>query len=793
MVKKQILSLLVFLSTCFSSSALDTLVRDTLDLDKTFVSGPASLIRGKVSGVRVSSYDGSINGADNVVIRGLSSLHGGADNQPLWIVDGVEVNNAIQQNLDAFWQYGESSYTAPTGQLSFLNAYDIESIEVLKDIASTSIYGSKGASGVIIVRTKKPTAGEPVVKWTSNIGVGVPAFSSEYFVPGISHNHSVSVNGSRGNNIFGVSAFYRDMRGAVKGTGSRYGGARLNFDAVSNNVVKFGVNAAVSMGKMSNTSGSAYLGQSSFSLSLREASAFPGASAQGWKADYDDDIDELRTLVGAYLDLNFGHGFKWSNSVGVDLQDDKRYIWYGQRTPFGAEMKNAASIIGSFVFKEKFNSTLEYKRYFGVHSVNVMLGFEQNSLSTSFNTTNGVDFFNENLRAKGLNIHRDITKLRKLNGALNSLSAILETEYSVNDVFGIKANLRPDFISRYLDTPRWYYSASAFFDIRKTFFPASSAVSALKLRAGYGTSGKATQFPYTGEMEVEVGSEPYYECLVRLYSKEATLSLESSFMDARLSFSASLYNRATDDTYEMFLFGKKSGQLWIYSDRKEVFSRTAGISNKGIEMDLSGEPVRTPNVRWALSLNASVNKNELTDVCEADRFAGTIGTNTVANINIPGSPVGNFYGYNTQTAAYGVLAGAQSPFLTFGGVSTILKVYGFTLDITADWTCGRKLLNLGRMVAEQKAPYTITEKYIENADFLRLGRCSLSYDINLGKVRWIRSLRVILSAHNLFTASSYSGWNPDVDTFGFSGSKTGIDYGALFQTRTVTAGFNIAF
>ena len=90
-------------------------------------------LAGRVAGVVVTrTPDGGIA----VRIRGGSSLYG--NNEPLYVVDGV----AIQPG--------------PNGALTGINPYDIETIRVLKDAAETAMYGSRGANGVIIIKTKKP-------------------------------------------------------------------------------------------------------------------------------------------------------------------------------------------------------------------------------------------------------------------------------------------------------------------------------------------------------------------------------------------------------------------------------------------------------------------------------------------------------------------------------------------------------------------------------------------------------------------------------------------------------------
>jgi TonB-dependent starch-binding outer membrane protein SusC len=106
--------------------------------------GNASLdkaLQGAAAGVTVQANNGIPGGSIRINIRGLSSF--GSGTAPLWVIDGVPFPT---QNLSSFTQ---------TNPLSFLNQSDIESIDILKDAASTAIYGSSGANGVILVTTKK--------------------------------------------------------------------------------------------------------------------------------------------------------------------------------------------------------------------------------------------------------------------------------------------------------------------------------------------------------------------------------------------------------------------------------------------------------------------------------------------------------------------------------------------------------------------------------------------------------------------------------------------------------------
>ncbi|GAA4414753.1 SusC/RagA family TonB-linked outer membrane protein [Nibrella viscosa] len=103
-------------------------------------------LQGRAAGVQISSANGVPGGAVQVRIRGVGSIAAGTD--PLYIVDGVQLNSNRT-----------SSFTS-TNPLSFLNPNDIESIEILKDAAAASIYGSQAANGVVLVTTKKGKAGK---------------------------------------------------------------------------------------------------------------------------------------------------------------------------------------------------------------------------------------------------------------------------------------------------------------------------------------------------------------------------------------------------------------------------------------------------------------------------------------------------------------------------------------------------------------------------------------------------------------------------------------------------------
>ncbi len=124
----------------------------TVDVEKTLeaksVSSVGKALQGAVPGLTITNVNGDINGEPTIVIRGIGTLSNSGTSTPLYVVDGVPMDN-----------------------LSYLNPQDIASISVLKDAASTSIYGTRAAFGVILITTKSASTTEKaVVNYTNNFG-----------------------------------------------------------------------------------------------------------------------------------------------------------------------------------------------------------------------------------------------------------------------------------------------------------------------------------------------------------------------------------------------------------------------------------------------------------------------------------------------------------------------------------------------------------------------------------------------------------------------------------------------
>lgn len=143
---------------------------DGADLENKPFTSVDQMLQGKVAGLQSTSPTGQPGGIQQVRIRGIGSITAGA--APLYVVDGIPINSGDVSRLNN-----------TSNALAGINPNDIESISVLKDAASASIYGSRAANGVILITTKKGKAGKSKIRVDSEFGFGSTAYINDLAKP----------------------------------------------------------------------------------------------------------------------------------------------------------------------------------------------------------------------------------------------------------------------------------------------------------------------------------------------------------------------------------------------------------------------------------------------------------------------------------------------------------------------------------------------------------------------------------------------------------------------------------
>ncbi len=228
-------------------------------------------LAGRVSGVQVTVSSGILGQAPRVRIRGVNSISNGTE--PLYVVDGLPVVTGSQSGLA----------NSPTNPLGDINPNDILSVDVLKDGAATAIYGSRAANGVVLITTKKGTAGKPQIAYNSwfssaNTAKRFDLLSADEFITvaneklanaggaaaavasgidtdwqdvvfnkaAFQQSHSLAVSGATDQSNYYFSLGYNDLEGAIKSnTQNKYSFFGKVEQSALDNHLTFGINANV--------------------------------------------------------------------------------------------------------------------------------------------------------------------------------------------------------------------------------------------------------------------------------------------------------------------------------------------------------------------------------------------------------------------------------------------------------------------------------------------------------------------------------------------------------------------
>lgn len=253
------------------------------ELTKGATGNVLAALQGKTAGAQIIQNSGDPAGGISVRLRGISSIN--SSSEPLYIVDGVIVNNATTRVTNTSGNYDGQLFVGTIGQnrLADINPADIERIEVLNGAAAAAIYGSRANAGVIQIFTKRGSSGAPVISLSSNFMVnelrkkvpvnrspvkfggspdvftqdvitlvGTPPalltnttpvtrydYQDYIFRTGIGTDNNISVSGGRERTKYYVSGSYFNNQGIVRNTDFRRYSFRTNLDQAFNDKISF--------------------------------------------------------------------------------------------------------------------------------------------------------------------------------------------------------------------------------------------------------------------------------------------------------------------------------------------------------------------------------------------------------------------------------------------------------------------------------------------------------------------------------------------------------------------------
>lgn len=144
-------------------------VVDGRSLEKSGSVNPLGALSGKVAGAQISQNQGDPAGGFSIRLRGVSSIKGSSD--PLYIVDGVIVDNSSQNVINLSGDAMTTSFQAGQNRLVDINPNDIERIEVLNGASAAALYGSRASNGVVQIFTKRGRSSKPTIEFSTSAGI----------------------------------------------------------------------------------------------------------------------------------------------------------------------------------------------------------------------------------------------------------------------------------------------------------------------------------------------------------------------------------------------------------------------------------------------------------------------------------------------------------------------------------------------------------------------------------------------------------------------------------------------
>lgn len=500
-------------------------------------------IQGKTAGLNVSSSSATPGSAINVNIRGVTSIN--ASSQPLYVVDGVPIvtgnNSALNSNIQ------------PINPLADINPNDIESISVLKDASAAAIYGSRGANGVIIITTKRGTAGKTKFNvgyytgiseisntpelmtsqewisfmnaaaeydglgenyWNSSLGdpsdESIPTYNAYDYIfrTGVTHNADVSVQGGNDNTKFYISGNYFNQEGIQIGQNFERISGRINLDHSASSKLGLGTSILVSRTNHQRTVNendeygvviNAQAWDPTAPLTQDDGSYTDPFKHYGWWAlenplfiaeQYINTSATSRALTSVFATYDFTDKLSFKTTWSVDYNS----LTDESFIPAGGKESDVGNgIYGTYEELAWLNeNTLTYNLQLNDnHQFNFLAGFTMQESRQDFSTITGTGFPSNDVIK--------ISTAANSTGSSNSssfgfLSYLGRVNYSFKGKYLANFTVRSDGSSRFGTNSRYgtFPSGSVGWVISEESFLSSSPVlSNLKLRASYGTIGNA--------------------------------------------------------------------------------------------------------------------------------------------------------------------------------------------------------------------------------------------------------------------------------------------------------------
>ena len=606
-----------------------------------------NMLNGKVSGVYVAPGSGRPGSTGAIIIRGQTSINGAT--APLWVVDGVIVGNSAGD----------------------LNPDDIETMTVLKDAASTAIYGSEGANGVVVVTTKQAKHEKMSISLSAKAGLSTlnrgnleMMDGAEFYDYYKSFQNVESVNFPRWNEDLRNSNF--DWFKLAKKTGSTQD-YNLTLNGGSQNIQSMftlgyfkeeGAVKGYDMNRYSTRIKVVYkpyewltikpnISGSRTNDKDKQYSVGAMYSMMPWDSPYDEDGNLVPNYYSGWVnskatnylndlaagdyststtyDLSGGLDFDIQIAPWLTFSSVNNYSYYNSQThgyydpkSSSGEGVNGRTTEYNYVSTRRYtNQLLRFKKSWGKHNVNALLAYEFNDYEMKYTDVYATGFIS------GFEDFMTAAKPEMATGyrtAWAKQSYFTQWRYDYDSRYYGELSLRRDGRSNFGSNNRYgnFFSVSGAWNINNESWFKADWVDQLKLRAAFGSVGNVPTSLYPSYSLYSVGAT-YNEnpgaLISQIGNKDLTwektyttgVGVDASFWQNRLHATLDYYIKNTSNILYQV---PVTGLVGVTS----IWKNIGKMRNTGIELTVGGDIIRTKDLTWNVTANISHNSNELRDL-----------------------------------------------------------------------------------------------------------------------------------------------------------------------------------
>lgn len=495
------------------------------DIKAGVVTNTAQLLKGRAAGVLVRQNSGEPGGGISIRVRGASSIS--SNNEPLYVIDGFQTDLGNQ-----------------------INPNDIQSIEILKDAAATAIYGARGANGVVLISTKKGTAGLFSVSysydasmkslsnpwelmnaqdimgysmntWKENGASGNAPYTDEqlkYTDDGtdwvkevtkqaLTQTHQFSITGGSDKMSMAISGNYLDDMGILMNTDFNRFSGRMNLDYKLTDRVRFGANVYMARSNKNFLNMGDNAANNNVIYSLFMMSPFttktgddvfgnkgkkPGIFSELNDVDFESVMNNVYGTLYGEADLLKTLTARVQYTYSNDNRKDSKY--YPKVTNIGKANDGLGSIQNYKNDNQQLDVLLTYHQTLAkIHNLKVLVGSTFMDGTSESNGMEAYGFSTDEFSFNNMGGAKTINWISSAKEQFKRLSFFGRVEYVLKDKYIFNASYRADGASNFGPGEKWGYfpSGSLAWQLGEEQFMefAKPILSSLKLRASYGITG----------------------------------------------------------------------------------------------------------------------------------------------------------------------------------------------------------------------------------------------------------------------------------------------------------------